>query len=146
MFKACILTVFETILNCRENMKTLRMHSYGIWKSREMETMYQKHVFLRYLKRFGRKLWKQWNHMVHYAAVLYDILKCREHFEGNVAKWCIPALFVTYAWRILGTRKGITPPPTPPTPSFWIAKIDFLFFLFFKCTPGPTGAIGATPV
>jgi len=98
MFKACILTVFETILNCRENMKTLRMHSYGIWKSREMETMYQKHVFLRYLKRFGRKLWKQWNHMVHYAAVLYDILKCREHFEGNVAKWCIPALFVTYAW------------------------------------------------
>jgi len=42
--------------------------------------------------------------MVHYAAILYDILTCREKTEINEVKWYILTLCETYDRRLLGGR------------------------------------------
>ena len=84
-----ILTVFETIWNCREKMKT-----------RTFER-----VFCHYLKRYfgtAKKIWKQGQYMLHYAAIWYALLTCKENCESNEAQWCILTVFETCARRLLG--------------------------------------------
>jgi len=45
--------------------------------------------------------------MVHFAAILYDILTYRENFESNEFKWCILLLFYTIFWPAEKTLKSI---------------------------------------
>ena len=78
--KACILTIFKTIWNCREKMKTMSL----------------KNAFWHYLKRFRTAVILENN--VSKACILTifkTIWNCREHFENNVSKECMPLFLKT---------------------------------------------------
>ena len=62
--KGYILTVFETIWNCREKMKTMSLRD-ALWP---------------YLQRFGaaEKKWKQGHSRIHYDTILNSIWNCNE--------------------------------------------------------------------
>ena len=102
VYKACSVTVFETIWNCREKMKTMSLR-HAVW---------------RYLKRFKTAMRKN--------STCFDLIKrvetfhckcknkdgncCiltlfetifwnnREIFENKDDKWCILTLFDTIFW------------------------------------------------
>ena len=76
--KACILTVFETIWNCRICLKTMSL----------------KNAFWRYLTRFGTTEKTENNVSQTCTLTVFEkIRKCRMLFENNISKACILTVF-----------------------------------------------------
>ena len=102
--KWCILTVFETILNCRDHFET-RTLSRALW-----------HILKRYLK----QLWKKWAHVLILSreawsrpcacnpglflnkdgdwCILTLFENSQKRKENKDNKWCLLLLFDTIFW------------------------------------------------
>ena len=107
--KACILTVIETIWNCREKVKWMSLNN-ALWRYLKLfwnaktilKTMELKHAFWRYFKRFGTAHTNNKNNVSKACIVMVfeTILTCRENFESNEdSKWCI----LPHFWDIRST-------------------------------------------
>ena len=143
--KACILTVFKTIWNCREHFENnvfkarIMVVSVTIWNCREIDenNLHLKHAFLRYLKRVWTvgKIWKHENkdayacNVTRFDTIFWLADNILREVKRNGAFWRF------YARWLLGDPIVL---PIHPV-SFFIANLDVLFFSFFSVGPGLLG-------
>ena len=99
--KACVLTVFKTIWNCREHFENnvfkacaLKVFEAILNFRKIIENNVSKVCIIALFEtiwncRENMKTWKHGRLRVQYDTLWYDILTCRDNFESNEVKWCL---------------------------------------------------------